>query len=41
MYYALVYPYVIYGNLIYGNTYNKRIQKLLYIQKKLNKKQLI
>ena len=33
MYYALVYPYLIYGNLFWGNAYKKRIQKL--IQKKI------
>ena len=29
------YPYVIYGNLIWGNTYKKRIKKLMNIQKKI------
>ena len=34
IYYALVYPYLINGNLIWGNTYKSRIQKLMKIQKK-------
>jgi hypothetical protein len=32
--YDLVYPFLIYGNIIWGNTYKKRIQKLMNIQKK-------
>jgi hypothetical protein len=35
VYYALVYPYLIYANLVWGNTYTMRIQKLLNIQKKI------
>jgi hypothetical protein len=35
IYYALVYPYLAYGNLIWGNTYKSRIQKLVNIQKKI------
>jgi hypothetical protein len=35
IYYALVYPYFIYGNLLWGNTYKKRIQKLINVQKKI------
>jgi hypothetical protein len=35
IYYALVYPYFAYGNLIWGNTYKSRIQKLVNIQKKI------
>jgi hypothetical protein len=35
LYYSLVYPYLTYGNLIWGNTYKKRIQKLINIQKKI------
>ena len=35
IYYALVHPYLIYGNLIWGNTYKSRIQKLMKIQKKI------
>ena len=34
LYYSLVYPYLTYGNLIWGNTYKKRIQKLIKISKK-------
>ena len=30
-----MYPYLIYGNLIWGNTYKTRIQKILNIQKKI------
>ena len=35
IYYALVYPYITYGNLVWGNTYPTRLQKLLKIQKKI------
>jgi hypothetical protein len=28
IYYALVYPYLTYGNLVWGNTYPTRLQKL-------------
>jgi hypothetical protein len=35
IYYALVYPYLIYRNLIWGNTYRTRIQKIMNIQKKI------
>lgn len=35
MYYALVYPYLTYGNLVWGNTYKSQLQKLLNIQKKI------
>ena len=35
LYYALVYPYLIYCNLIWGNTYKTRIQRLVSIQKKI------
>ena len=31
----MVYPYLIYGNLIWGNTYKTRLQKIMNIQKKL------
>ena len=34
IYYALVYPYLIYGNSTWGNTYKSRIQKKMNIQKK-------
>ena len=32
---ALVYPYLIYGNLMWENTYKTRIQKLMRFQKKI------
>jgi hypothetical protein len=35
IYYALVYPYLAYGNLIWGNTYKSRIKKLVNTQKKI------
>ena len=35
VYYALVYPYLTYGNIIWCNTYKTRIQKLMNIQKKI------
>jgi hypothetical protein len=35
IYYALVYPYLTYGNLVWGNTYRTRLQILLKIQKKI------
>ena len=35
VYYALVYPYLTYGNLIWGNTYKTRVQKLSNVQKKI------
>ena len=35
IYYALVYPYLTYGNLVWGNTYPTRLQKILNIQKKI------
>jgi hypothetical protein len=35
IYYALVYPYLTYGNLVWGNTYPTRLQKLLKTQKKI------
>ena len=35
IYYALVYPYLTYGNLIWGNAYKSRIRKLVNIQKKI------
>jgi hypothetical protein len=34
LYYALVYPYLIYCNLIWGNTYKTIIQRLVSIQLK-------
>ena len=35
IYYALVYPYLTYGNLIWGNTYKSRFQKFVNVQKKI------
>ena len=35
IYYALVYPYPTYGNLIWGNAYKSHIRKLVNIQKKI------
>ena len=35
IYYALVYPYLTYGNLVWGNTYPTRLQKVLNVQKKI------
>ena len=35
IYHALVYPYLIYGNLTLGNTYKSRIEKIMNIQKKI------
>ena len=35
IYYALVYPYLTYGNLIWGNTYQTKLQKILNVQKKI------
>ena len=35
IYYALAYPYLTYGNLVWGNTYPTRLQKLMNVQKKI------
>ena len=35
MYYSLFYPYLLYGNLIWGKTYRVHINKLLILQKKI------
>ena len=35
IYYAFVYPYLIYGNLIWGKAYKTHIQKIVNIQKKI------
>ena len=35
IYYALVYPYALYGNLIWGNTYKSRVQRLWKVQEKI------
>ena len=34
-YYALIYPYLTYGNLAWSNTYPSKIEKLFRIQKKI------
>jgi hypothetical protein len=36
LYYALVYPYLTYGNLIWGYTHPTRLLKILNSQKKIN-----
>ena len=35
IYYALAYPYLAYGNLVWGNTYPTRLQKIMNVQKKI------
>ncbi len=35
IYYALAYPYLTYSNIIWGNTYPTRLQKLMNVQKKI------
>ena len=35
IYYALAYPYLTYGNLVWGNTYPTRLQKIMNVQKKI------
>ena len=35
IYYALSYPYLTYGNLVWGNTYPTRLQKIMNVQKKI------
>ena len=35
IYYALAYPYLTYGNLVWGNTYPTRLQRLMNVQKKI------
>ena len=35
IYYALAYPYLTYGKLVWGNTYPTRLQKLMNVQKKI------
>ena len=35
LYYALVYPYLIYGNVVWGNTYKTKLIPILNIQKKI------
>ena len=34
IYYALVYPYLIYSNFVWRNTYKTRFKKIMKIQKK-------
>ena len=34
LYYSLVYPYLIYGNMIWGGTYKTHIKTLVTIQKR-------
>ena len=34
IYYSLIHPYLLYGNIIWGNTYGKYINKLVVLQKK-------
>ena len=34
LYYALVYPYLIYGVIVWGNTYQTNIKKVIILQKK-------
>ena len=43
IYYALVYPYLRYGNLVWGNAYKSHIQKLVNIKKysKINDLQIL
>jgi hypothetical protein len=35
IYYALAYPYLTYGNLVWGNTYPTRLQKIMNVPKKI------
>ncbi len=35
IYYALAYPYLTYGNIVWGNTYPTKLQKLMNVQKKI------
>ena len=35
LYHALVYPYLTYANLAWGNTYPSKLQKLMSVQKKI------
>ena len=34
LYYSLIHPYLIYGNLVWGNTYQKYLHRLEILQKK-------
>ncbi len=35
IYYALAYPYLMYENIVWGNTYPTKLQKLMNVQKKI------
>ena len=35
LYYALIYPYLSYGNIAWGNTYSTRLQPIWRLQKKI------
>ena len=35
LYYALIYPYLSYGNITWGNTYSTRLQPIRKLQKKI------
>ncbi len=35
IYYALAYPYLMCGNIVWGNTYPTTLQKLMNVQKKI------
>ena len=35
LYFSLVYPYLFYGAIIWGNTYNSRLERLRILQKKI------
>ena len=35
LYYTLIYPYILYGNIIWANTYPSRLDKIRRIQKKI------
>ena len=35
LYYALIYPYLSYGNITWGNTYTSRLQPIRRLQKKI------
>ncbi len=34
LYYSLIHPYLLYGNIVWGNTYRKYLNKLEILQKK-------
>ena len=35
LYYSLVYPYLYYGNVVWGSTYKTRLKRLLILQKRI------